>query len=830
MNKKPFLFIGILFVALLSLSVIMSDVNATNSEVSIEVCEFNTNNSILSVSGYSNVEVLKLSILDEKGEAIQEFAVLTVRDGLYSEKIVVRDGLNLERCKVAIFYNTNGSSSVVVYSDIVFTSSIPATSISLSDEKLEITAGQSKTIVASVLPTNTTDKIIWSSSNPDIVDITSDGKLLPKLYSSGTYVDIIATAGTVSSTCSVKVEYATILMSDSTINLTIGQSRLLSVQIPDNVQPDVIWHFSSIVSLDGSGTQITVTGEYAGYDTITAVVDNLYKASCTVIVSEKPITSETYSFTLRIVSLSDAMRADYGSSGFSAIDLYNGLNFVSTGTNAGVALENALKEAEIPCDFYTGGNLKHWVNHIMGLGDEKLSDGNWRYWIQTKGGSYNPWSLGYYTDGGTFEITYGITTETGQIILPDDPINPEQPHTHSWGGGVITKQPSCSEPGVMTYTCSCGETRTEVIPASHTWSDWSIVKQATENENGLKERTCSVCGRKEIQSIPKIVIVTNDDGSQKKTNVEVDGTVVSTTTGAKDGSTKIEKMKEDTDKDGNKVTASSTEIIDKDGKTSIEKKVEIESKDGNVKSIVKIPNGADKVDIITTVKTDSSDGNHAVTKEQIEQAIAIQGKVSDEIKGDVKDHSKVIQIVSSTPDASLTVPKDAIKAASDANFSLRIVSEKGSIAASDTVLSNISVEEEITISISEAKGEHINDVQREIIPDGAVVVVVRIMAGDKDLGKSLGGLITISIKHTSADGKIGVAYYIDDDGNKVRMGGIYDPIKGEIVFDSTHCSLYMVVDEDPSKSGLSNTAIFVGIAVAVVAAIAVAIMLYVRKH
>lgn len=159
-----------------------------------------------------------------------------------------------------------------------------------------------------------------------------------------------------------------------------------------------------------------------------------------------------------------------------------------------------------------------------------------------------------------------------------------------------------------------------------------------------------------------------------------------------------------------------------------------------------------------------------------------------------------------------------------------IVSEKGSIAASDTVLSNISVEEEITISISEAKGEHINDLQRENIPDGAVVVDVRIMAGDKDLGKSLGGLITISIRYTPADGKIGVAYHIDDDGNKVRMGGIYDPIKGEIVFDSTHCSLYMVVDEDPSNSGLSNTAIFVGIAVAVVAAIAVAIMLYVRKH
>ena len=50
------------------------------------------------------------------------------------------------------------------------------------------------------------------------------------------------------------------------------------------------------------------------------------------------------------------------------------------------------------------------------------------------------------------------------------------------------------------------------------------------------------------------------------------------------------------------------------------------------------------------------------------------------------------------------------------------------------MLCNRSVEEEIAISISEAKGEHINDLQRENIPDGAVVVDVRIMAGDKDFG------------------------------------------------------------------------------------------------
>ncbi|MCD8203724.1 MAG: hypothetical protein LUB56_01185, partial [Coprobacillus sp.] len=31
-------------------------------------------------------------------------------------------------------------------------------------------------------------------------------------------------------------------------------------------------------------------------------------------------------------------------------------------------------------------------------------------------------------------------------------------HEHSWGEGVVTVEPTCTEAGVMTYTCSCGET------------------------------------------------------------------------------------------------------------------------------------------------------------------------------------------------------------------------------------------------------------------------------------------------------------------------------------------------------------------------------------
>jgi hypothetical protein len=103
---------------------------------------------------------------------------------------------------------------------------------------------------------------------------------------------------------------------------------------------------------------------------------------------------------------------------------------------------------------------------------------------------------------------------------------------HSWDQGVLTKEPSCKEKGIMTFTCTndpshtkteevdalghdwdegtvqkeatceedgsvlyvcrrCQKTRTKVIPATgHDWGKWEVVKEATSSKAGIKERTC----------------------------------------------------------------------------------------------------------------------------------------------------------------------------------------------------------------------------------------------------------------------------------------------------------------------------------------------------
>ncbi len=111
------------------------------------------------------------------------------------------------------------------------------------------------------------------------------------------------------------------------------------------------------------------------------------------------------------------------------------------------------------------------------------------------------------TEGYTYEFT-GWSADTS-IVTSDMDVTAvfkaiPTTHEHVWDEGKVTKQPTCKETGIKTYTCTiCGETRTETIPTTdHVWSSWKVVKEATADKAGLEERTCSVCGEVETIEIP----------------------------------------------------------------------------------------------------------------------------------------------------------------------------------------------------------------------------------------------------------------------------------------------------------------------------------------
>ena len=91
---------------------------------------------------------------------------------------------------------------------------------------------------------------------------------------------------------------------------------------------------------------------------------------------------------------------------------------------------------------------------------------------------------------------YEIPTEPTQ---PTDPDKPTTEHKHSWDKGVITREATCTENGIMTYTCStCGETKREVISQTgHSFKYEAI-------GDGTHKKICSKCDYQLMENCDKV--------------------------------------------------------------------------------------------------------------------------------------------------------------------------------------------------------------------------------------------------------------------------------------------------------------------------------------
>ena len=141
------------------------------------------------------------------------------------------------------------------------------------------------------------------------------------------------------------------------------------------------------------------------------------------------------------------------------------------------------------------------------------------------------------TKGDAINLFYMIYTPSGTS---------ETTHTHKYES-KITKQATCTEAGVLTYTCTsttgtCDKkTYTEAIPAKgHSFSDeWTIDVEPTETTPGSKSHHCTVCDAKtDVTEIPATGVVEEPLAiSVTKTETEANVTFTAEATGGKEGYT-----------------------------------------------------------------------------------------------------------------------------------------------------------------------------------------------------------------------------------------------------------------------------------------------------
>lgn len=122
-----------------------------------------------------------------------------------------------------------------------------AESVELSQKEIKLYLGENRSLTATVLPSDASDKnVTWSSSNPNVATVSTAGNVVSK--SVGTTVITVKTAdGGYQAECKVTVlepvVYATsLILAPQTLSINIDESSSLTLQmLPANANEALVW-------------------------------------------------------------------------------------------------------------------------------------------------------------------------------------------------------------------------------------------------------------------------------------------------------------------------------------------------------------------------------------------------------------------------------------------------------------------------------------------------------------------------------------------------------------------------------------------------------------
>ena len=332
-----------------------------------------------------------------------------------------------KRAGTAIITATSENGKTASCTVTVSRKEIPITEISLDKSSATLTEGETTTIVATVLPENTTDSksVSWSSSNSEVATVDANGTVTAKR--AGTAIITATSTNGKTAGCTVTVSkkeipIIEISLDKSSATLTEGETTtIVATVLPENTtdSKSVSWSSSNseVATVDANGT---VTAKRAGTAIITATSTNGKTAGCTVTVSKKeiPITEisldkssatltegETTTLTATVLpentTYGKSVKWSSSNVAVATVDLMGKV----TAKRAGTAIITATSENGKTASCTVTVNKK---DTYTGLRDV---DGNWMYFENGNvnsdyAGLVNYEGLWFYVDNGTIDWGY----------------------------------------------------------------------------------------------------------------------------------------------------------------------------------------------------------------------------------------------------------------------------------------------------------------------------------------------------------------------------------------------------------------------------------------
>ena len=255
-------------------------------------------------------------------------------------------------------------------------------------------------------------------------------------------------------------------------------------------------------STEGAKIYYTLDGSEPVPPTASALAgSNTYEY--TTPISMTGTSRQTVTTTIKAVAVKDGMLSSSVAEFTYTINLPAGETFgeVDANNHVHTTVKNR-KEATCTQTGYTGDTYCTDCDKLLGMGKELAALGHDYKAIVTKQPTTTEEGIRTYT------CTRCNSSYTESIAKL-----PEQ-HKHEYTE-TVTKEPTCTDTGLKTFTCSCGDSYTETISVlGHSYTS-KVTKAATTTEEGIMTYTCSKCGHSYTQPVAKIKI---DDGNKDNGN------------------------------------------------------------------------------------------------------------------------------------------------------------------------------------------------------------------------------------------------------------------------------------------------------------------------
>ena len=126
-------------------------------------------------------------------------------------------------------------------------------------------------------------------------------------------------------------------------------------------------------------------------------------------------------------------------------------------------------------------------------------------------------------------VKWYVTNNSKPTLYKLSPYALDDYHEHSYTKTVLSNA-TCTTAGTVKYTCSCGDSYTETIPATgHKSSGWIVDKAASIGVKGSKHKECTVC---------KKILETAEIPALSRISISKASVTLSTSTYAYDGKAK----------------------------------------------------------------------------------------------------------------------------------------------------------------------------------------------------------------------------------------------------------------------------------------------------